>query len=97
MQILPLVASLSEDASEHVRAALASVILGLAPLLGREGTIASLLPLLLRLLKDPTPQVSATSLHRSDRNHVCTGLRGRVWLPHRLQQPISKSTHDPAG
>jgi serine/threonine-protein phosphatase 2A regulatory subunit A len=71
---MPLVGRLSEDPSEHVRAALASVILGLAPLLGREGTIGNLLPLLLRLLKDPTPQVRLNVISRLEAVNSVIGL-----------------------
>lgn len=45
--------------SLQVRAALASVMLGLAPVLQHDATIESLLPLFLRLLKDSSPQVRA--------------------------------------
>lgn len=48
---------MSQDASQHVRAALANQISGLAPLLGRESTIEHLLPLFLQLLKDDFPEV----------------------------------------
>jgi len=51
-QILPCVRDLANDSSQHVRAALASVIMGLAPVLGKEHTIEQLLPLFLSLLKD---------------------------------------------
>lgn len=48
---------MSQDSSQHVRAALANQISGLAPLLGRETTIEHLLPLFLQLLKDDFPDV----------------------------------------
>ena len=57
IQILPYIARLSEDTSEHVRAALSSVVLSLAPVLGQQSTITLLLPLFLRLLKDESAQV----------------------------------------
>jgi serine/threonine-protein phosphatase 2A regulatory subunit A len=56
-RIVPCVRDLSHDASQHVRAALANHISGLAPLLGREATIEHLLPLFLHLLKDEFPEV----------------------------------------
>lgn len=56
-RIVPCVRDLSQDASQHVRAALAMQISGLAPLLGRESTIEHLLPLFLQLLKDDFPEV----------------------------------------
>ncbi len=40
------------DANQHVRAALASVIMGLSDILGKTATIDHLLPLFLELLRD---------------------------------------------
>lgn len=54
---MPHVRDLSQDTSQHVRAALANQINGLAPLLGKEATIERLLPLFLHLLKDEFPEV----------------------------------------
>jgi serine/threonine-protein phosphatase 2A regulatory subunit A len=51
------VRDLSQDSSQHVRAALANQISGLAPLLNKEPTIEHLLPLFLHLLKDDFPEV----------------------------------------
>ncbi|KAF9582316.1 hypothetical protein BGW38_000359 [Lunasporangiospora selenospora] len=56
-QILPCVRDLVTDTSQHVRAALAMQISGLAPILGKEETIEHLLPLFLQLLKDEFPDV----------------------------------------
>ena len=56
-RIVPCVRDLSQDSSQHVRAALANHIAGLAPLLGKESTIEHLLPLFLHLLKDEFPEV----------------------------------------
>jgi len=56
-RIVPCVRDLSQDSSQHVRAALANQINGLAPLLGKEATIEHLLSLFLQLLKDEFPEV----------------------------------------
>ena len=56
-RIVPCVRDLSQDSSQHVRAALANQISGLAPLLGKESTTEHLLPLFLHLLKDEFPEV----------------------------------------
>lgn len=56
-RIVPCVRDLSQDTSQHVRAALATQITGLAPLLGKDSTIEHLLPLFLQLLKDEFPEV----------------------------------------
>ena len=49
--ILPCVKDLVTDTSQHVRAALAMQISGLAPILGKEATTEHLLPLFLQPLK----------------------------------------------
>ena len=51
------VSALTEDDSENVRAALAVVATDLAPALGRDATIAHLLPPMLLLLRDSTSEV----------------------------------------
>ncbi len=56
-RIVPCVRDLCQDVSQHVRAALANQISGLAPLLGKDATIEHLLPLFLHLLKDEFPEV----------------------------------------
>lgn len=56
-RIVPCVRDMAGDASQHVRAALANQISGLAPLLEKEHTIEHLLPLFLQLLKDDFPEV----------------------------------------
>ena len=56
-RIVPFVRDLCQDSSQHVRAALANQITGLAPLLGHGPTIEHLLQLFLHLLKDEFPEV----------------------------------------
>lgn len=56
-RILPCVRDLATDSSQHVRAALATQISGLAPLLGSDATSEHLLPLFLQLLKDDFSEV----------------------------------------
>lgn len=51
-QIVPIVSQLSMDESETVRAALASEVTGLAPILGKQDTIDNLLPIFVEMLKD---------------------------------------------
>ena len=55
--MVPCVAALCGDTNEHVRSSLASVVLGLAPLLGRETGTRLLLPLFLQLLRDEKSDV----------------------------------------
>jgi serine/threonine-protein phosphatase 2A regulatory subunit A len=51
-QIMPCIQQLVADASQHVKTALAAVIMGLSPLVGKDNTIEHLLPLFLTQLKD---------------------------------------------
>ena len=63
------------DSSEHVRAALASVILGLAPVLQHDATLSLLLPLFLRLLKDVSPQVRLNIISKLEAVNAVIGIR----------------------
>ena len=56
-RLLPAMVSLNSDSNIHVKVKLGQAILGLAPLLGRELTVAHLLPLILAQLKDESPDV----------------------------------------
>lgn len=65
--ILPIVGQLVTDASQHVRAALASNIMGLAPEVGVEVTISHLVEVVLALLKDEYPDVRLNVISRLDK------------------------------
>ncbi|GKY92608.1 protein phosphatase 2, regulatory subunit A [Mayamaea pseudoterrestris] len=56
-RLVKRVTSLTEDDSEHVRAALAMVATGLAPALGKDATITYLVPPVLLLLRDAASEV----------------------------------------
>lgn len=56
-KIIPVVGELSQDPHENVRAALASTVTGLSPILSRQSTIDKLLPIFLEMLKDEFPDV----------------------------------------
>lgn len=56
-KIIPVVGELSQDPHENVRAALASTVTGLSPILPRQSTIDKLLPIFLEMLKDEFPDV----------------------------------------
>ncbi|KVH97580.1 Armadillo-like helical [Cynara cardunculus var. scolymus] len=68
--ILPVIVNfsqeLSSDSSQHVRSALASVIMGMAPVLGKDATIEQLLPIFLSLLKDEFPDVRLNIISKLD-------------------------------
>ncbi|CAJ1942760.1 unnamed protein product [Cylindrotheca closterium] len=56
-RLVKRVTSLTEDDSEHVRAALAMVATELAPILGKDATIIHLVPPILLLLRDAASEV----------------------------------------
>jgi len=73
-EVLPCVQELCEDPSQHVRAAMASVIMGLAAILGRGHTIDRLLPLVLRLLRDDYPEVRLNVISRLHEVNAVIGV-----------------------
>ena len=64
--IVPCVKELAADSSQHVRAALASVVMEVAPVLGKSATIEHLLPVFLSLLKDDFPDVRLNIISKLD-------------------------------
>ncbi len=58
-----------------MRAALSSVVLGLAPVLGTAATIDSLLPLFLRLLKDSSASVRLNIISKLEAVNAVIGLK----------------------
>ncbi len=54
------------DSSQYVRAALAGVVMELAPVLGKQATIEHLVPVFLTLLKDPFPDVRLNVISKLD-------------------------------
>lgn len=64
--VLPCVKELASDSSQYVRAALAGVVMELAPVLGRQPTIDALLPVFLALLKDEFPEVRLNIISKLD-------------------------------
>ncbi len=66
------------DGSQYVRAALAGVVMELAPMLGKQATIDHLVPIFLTLLKDPFPDVRLNIISKLDQvNQV--RLRCKRW------------------
>ena len=65
--LLPCVKDLVIDPNMHVKSALAGVIMGLAPMLGKDNTIEHLLPLFLTMLKDEFPDVRLNIISNLDR------------------------------
>lgn len=65
---------LSSDTSQHVRAALAKQISGLAPLFGKEATTENLLPLFLHLLKDDFPDVRLNIIGKIEQVNEVIGI-----------------------
>ncbi|KAH0916071.1 hypothetical protein HID58_030517, partial [Brassica napus] len=77
-RILPVIVNfsqeLSTDSSQHVRSALASVIMGMAPILGKDSTIEHLLPIFLSLLKDEFPDVRLNIISKLDQVNQVIGI-----------------------
>ena len=70
---------LANDKSQHVRAALADRISGLAPLLGKEATKEHLLPLFLHLLKDEFPDVRLNIISKLEQVNTGAFLELRLY------------------
>uniref|UniRef100_A0A8C9A7T0 Protein phosphatase 2 scaffold subunit Abeta n=1 Tax=Prolemur simus TaxID=1328070 RepID=A0A8C9A7T0_PROSS len=68
--LLPL-----SDTNQHVKSALASVIMGLSTILGKENTIEHLLPLFLAQLKDECPEVRLNIISNLDCVNEVIGIR----------------------
>ena len=87
--LLDCVKQLVEDSNQHVRAALASVVLDLAPSLGRERTIKDLLPHFLLLLRDDFHEVcTAPRPPLCSRPHAFSGPN-----EHNMQTGLNQSRH----
>lgn len=65
--IFPVVKELVTDPNQHVKTALASVIMGLAPILGKDLTMEHLLPIYLTLLRDETAEVRLNIISSLDK------------------------------
>ena len=65
--ILSVIRPLTSDANQHVKVALASVIMGLAPILQKESTVQHLLPIFLSMLRDDTPEVRLNIISSLDK------------------------------
>ncbi|CAB1348505.1 unnamed protein product [Coregonus sp. 'balchen'] len=73
--ILPCVKELVSDTSQHVKSALASVIMGLSTILGKDNTVEHLLPLFLAQLKDECPEVRLNIISNLDCVNEVIGIR----------------------
>lgn len=66
-EIIPIVEHLVTDSAHHVRSALASNIMELAPVLGTDMTLKHLVDVVLALLKDDCPEVRLNVIARLDK------------------------------
>uniref|UniRef100_A0A8C7MMW3 Protein phosphatase 2 scaffold subunit Abeta n=1 Tax=Oncorhynchus kisutch TaxID=8019 RepID=A0A8C7MMW3_ONCKI len=73
--ILSCVKELVSDTSQHVKSALASVIMGLSTILGKDNTVEHLLPLFLAQLKDECPEVRLNIISNLDCVNEVIGIR----------------------
>ena len=74
-----------------MRAAIASVILGVAPLVGREATVEQLLPLFLQLLNDDFPEVRLNIISTL---HAASSIIGVEQLSQSLLPAIAELAQD---
>ncbi|XP_078593601.1 serine/threonine-protein phosphatase 2A 65 kDa regulatory subunit A beta isoform-like isoform X2 [Branchiostoma floridae x Branchiostoma japonicum] len=72
---------LVSDANQHVKSALASVIMGLSPILGKDNTVEHLLPLFLLMLKDECAEVRLNIISNLDCVNQVIGI-------HQLSQSL---------
>ena len=63
------------DANQHVKSALAGVIMGLSPILGKNNTVEHLLPLFLTQLKDDCPEVRLNIISNVDCVNEVIGIQ----------------------
>lgn len=74
-QIIPVVKGLVTDANHHVKTSLATVTMGLSPILGKANTIEHLLPLFLTQLKDECPEVRLNIISNLDSVNEVIGIK----------------------
>ena len=79
--IVPCIKESAADASQHVRSALASVVMEVAPVLGKSATIEHLLPVFLSLLKDDFPDVRLNIISKLDQVNQVQILAQATFLP----------------
>lgn len=70
-----LLQELVTDGNQHVKSALAGVIMGLSPILGKENTVNHLLPLFLSQLKDECPEVRLNIISNLDCVNEVIGIQ----------------------
>jgi len=90
--LLPCVKDLVIDPSQHVKSALASEVMGLSPMLGKDNTIEHLLPLFLTMLKDEFPEVRLNVISNLD---SFTQVIGIHQLSQSLLPAIMELAEDP--
>jgi len=73
--VLPYVKDLVNDSNQHVKSALAGVIMGLSPVVGKDNTIEHLLPLFLTQLKDECPEVRLNIISNLDCVNEVIGVK----------------------
>ncbi len=78
-QMMPVIKELVNDPNQHVKTALASVVMGLAPVVGKEQTVEHLLPMYLLLLKDETAEVRLNIISSLDKVH-CMWWSALAWF-----------------
>lgn len=88
--ILPYVKELVSDPNQHVKSALASVIMGLSPMLGSYNTVEQLLPLFLVQLKDECPEVRLNIISNLDCVNDVIGIQQLSQVNLRIKSKTQK-------
>lgn len=91
-EVLPCVKELAADSSQFVRAALAGLVMELAPILGKQATIDQLLPVFLSLLKDDFPDVRLNIISKLDQVHL---QRAVPLPPFSIERPCTEGSFEP--
>lgn len=84
--VIPCVKELATDSSQYVRASLASVVMELAPVIGKQATTEHLLPSFLSLLKDIYPDVRLNVISNLDQINQVSLFQKKSLRLERLQQ-----------
>uniref|UniRef100_A0A7S3UYY7 Phosphatase PP2A regulatory subunit A/Splicing factor 3B subunit 1-like HEAT repeat domain-containing protein n=1 Tax=Aplanochytrium stocchinoi TaxID=215587 RepID=A0A7S3UYY7_9STRA len=88
---IPELQNLATDSCDHVRSALACVIMSMAPVVGKDTTVNQLLDSFLRLLKDDVPEVRLNIISKLDTLNNVIGIE---LLVHSLMPSIVELAKD---
>uniref|UniRef100_UPI001293BC19 serine/threonine-protein phosphatase 2A 65 kDa regulatory subunit A alpha isoform n=1 Tax=Lonchura striata TaxID=40157 RepID=UPI001293BC19 len=94
-QILPCIKELVSDANQHVKSALASVIMGLSPILGKDNTVEHLLPYWSELVRAAFPAVYAIREAATSNLRKLVERFGHTWAQGTIVPKVLAMAADP--